>query len=362
MSHLFQIGASNAKKALEYGVALGVLSVVFGVACSTPGCIGGSLGDDDGFEQLGPGVFSQPASAGTYRVTMEVEGTAGAARQYVLHVPESAPPEVGWPTVFAFHGGGGQAESMLDETGWDELADEEGFAVVLPEGTRPHPDRPPRFGGNSQTWNDGTERTELGAVSRGEDDIEYVDAVIDDVKRRVDVDTSRLYSSGFSNGGSMAFYLARERPDTWTAIAPFASRDVDEQQPELDGALSMLYTTGTEDPLNPVDGGEVYIGQRHYGYSPPVGEQFQRWLSALDCPETSRSVEIGETTADEYVDSCREGHRVGLILIDGHGHHWPGGNSMLWEGDLAGPDTADIDLTEVIWAFFNDVEARGSIQ
>ena len=39
---------------------------------------------------------------------------AGRERTYLVHLPESPPPAAGWPVVLAFHGGGTNAEAMVE--------------------------------------------------------------------------------------------------------------------------------------------------------------------------------------------------------------------------------------------------------
>ncbi|MFV1967883.1 MAG: PHB depolymerase family esterase [Pirellulaceae bacterium] len=111
------------------------------------------------------------------------------------------------------------------ETGWAEKADREGFLAVFPEGTPPDPSRPARFIGNPQTWNDGSKRSNLGAAVRGVADVEFVSAMLSDLSTRFKVDKRRVYATGFSNGASMTFRLARELSTAIAAVAPVAGAD-----------------------------------------------------------------------------------------------------------------------------------------
>jgi polyhydroxybutyrate depolymerase len=113
------------------------------------------------------------AQAGTHPLNLM---SAERERRCIVHVPARCTPDTTHPLVLFFHGGGGTAQSAMDETGWIQKADREGFVVVFPEGTPRHPDRPARFAGNPQTWNDGSARTGLGAVEQGIDDVAFVSA------------------------------------------------------------------------------------------------------------------------------------------------------------------------------------------
>ena len=89
------------------------------------------------------------------RITLTVDGLT---REYVAHVPPSYEAQTPMPVVIMLHGGGGTAEAEITGTGLTRKADAVGFLAVFPEGLRPHPERPAKFVGNPQTWNDGSGR------------------------------------------------------------------------------------------------------------------------------------------------------------------------------------------------------------
>ncbi|MBF0476058.1 MAG: hypothetical protein HQK59_09535, partial [Deltaproteobacteria bacterium] len=162
-------------------------------------------------------------------------------------------------------------------------ADQEKFLAVFPEGSRPNPLIRARFMGNPQTWNDGSNRSNVGATQRKVDDVGFVNALIDDLISRFRVDEHRIYATGFSNGASMVFRLGRELSRRLAAIAPVAGSDW-MMQTMVARPISLLYITGDADPLNPINGGDMLLGWRVIGYKKPVREQIQRWVTMLGCP------------------------------------------------------------------------------
>jgi polyhydroxybutyrate depolymerase len=56
-------------------------------------------------------------------------------RSYIVHVPPGYDNSKPVPVVLAFHGGGANAENMVQFCGLNEKADKEGFIVVYPSGT-----------------------------------------------------------------------------------------------------------------------------------------------------------------------------------------------------------------------------------
>ncbi len=291
--------------------------------------------------------LSEAPTPGRHAFSLDVEGLT---RHYLVHVPRGYRADKDWPVLLMFHGGGGRAEVAMEETGWAAQADRSGFLAVFPEGTRSNPDRPARFAGNPQSWNDGSQRPAVGAVERGVDDVAFVDAMLDDLKSRFAVDVRRIYATGFSNGASMAFRLARQRPTTFAAIAPIAGGDwLEALKP--DRAAPVLYITGTEDPLNPIDGGEVRIGRRSYGRKPPVRQLIDRWVALHHVVDDPRVVFDRDGARGLAYRGGSGEQAVVYYTLDGHGHHWPGGKSLLpaW---LVGPNIASLSATDVVWQFF----------
>src|SRR5690606_6342607 len=57
------------------------------------------------------------------------------------------------------------------------------------------------------------------------DDVGFLKAVIADLGRRLRIDASRVYATGMSNGGMMAYRLACEASDVFRGIAAVAGTD-----------------------------------------------------------------------------------------------------------------------------------------
>jgi len=294
--------------------------------------------------RLGEFVRSRLPSFQTLSVTVD-----GLDRRFLVHAPDDYNPNRDWPVVIMFHGGGGTARASMQDTGWAEKADREGFLAVFPEGTSEDPSSPGRFVGNPQTWNDGSKRS-IGAVERKAADVKFVFEMIEHLKKRFSVDEHRIYITGFSNGASMSFRLARELSNIIAAAAPVAGADwLDGSRP--DRAVPLLYITGSADPLNPLEGGELRIGLKSYGNKPSTDEMIKRWARLHQCLDEAPALEKSDG-AMRRVYSCKSGtDAVVLYILEGHGHHWPGGSSILPDR-LAGRNTAKLKATDIIWEFF----------
>lgn len=289
---------------------------------------------------------SKAPPAGDHRFDLNVDGRE---RQYVVHVPPGYDGRSPVPVVVMLHGGGGTARAAMEETNWTATSDQYGFLAVFPEGTRPDPAKPASFTENPQTWNDGSDRTVVGAARRDVDDVRFLSALIDDLSQRFTVDDRRVYVAGFSNGASMAFRADRELSGRIGAIAAVAGADW-LSTPPPDRALSLLYITGTADPLNPVERGAIVLGSRPAGTKPPVKDQIERWVGILDCPSLPAIRDENGVTESRH-GPCGDGAEVVLYTVEGMGHTWPGGKSLLPEG-LVGKTSDRLDANTVIWQFF----------
>jgi polyhydroxybutyrate depolymerase len=266
----------------------------------------------------------------------------GRARSYILHVPARLPAGPR-PLVLAFHGGAGNARSMVRLTGLDEKADREGFVVAYPNGTgRLAP---------ILTWNAGAC---CGyAVAQHVDDTAFVRAVLDDIDSVVRVDPDRIYATGISNGGQMAYRLAAEMSDRIAAIAPVAgSLEVPIGHPAR--PVSVMHFHGTDDDHLPFDGGR---GQRSIAgvAFQSVAHSVGSWVQADGCRSTPDveampdRADDGTTVERRTYPGCRDGSAVVLFVIHGGGHTWPGRPAAGW---LLGVTTMDISATDLMWEFF----------
>lgn len=103
------------------------------------------------------------------------------------------------PVVFMFHGGGGRAKQAARDYRWNEQAAQDGFIVMYPEGT----------GATSlKTWNAG--HCCGDARDQNVDDVGFVRFLVEAIRSYpgLNVDPSRIYATGFSNGAVLTHRFA----------------------------------------------------------------------------------------------------------------------------------------------------------
>ncbi|MDR7486081.1 MAG: PHB depolymerase family esterase [Armatimonadota bacterium] len=278
----------------------------------------------------------------------------GLTRTYRTYVPSGGAGPM--PLLLALHGGGGSGAAMerLTQGGLNRLADRERFVVVYPDGVDRH-------------WNDGRGIQAYRAHREDLDDVGFIAALIGRVAQSVPIDERRVYATGISNGGLMAFRLARELADRVAAIALVAT-SMSEPLAQMPGparAISVLLMPGTQDPLVPWSGGEIgFPGRLKVGRVISVPETIRLWAAHNDCPPTAtvtwepdRDPQDGTRVRREAYRPCRDGTEVVLYAIEGGGHTWPGGWQYLPQR-IVGRTSRDIDANEVIWTFLRRHRVR----
>jgi polyhydroxybutyrate depolymerase len=291
--------------------------------------------------RLGPGSH-------TLSLTMD-----GLERTYIVHVPPSYDSKTRSPLVIMLHGGGGNAKAAMWETGWTEKADNAGFLVVFPNAMALDPSRQSSFARNPQLWNDGSDRFYLG--QKDPDDVGFIAAILDDLSFRFSADKRRVFITGFSNGASMSFRVGVELSDRIAAIAPVAGA-LWFDPPTFKHSVSMCYITGTADPLNLIEGGVRKPATGNWNKvrakpKPPVRESILKWVRALGCPTVPASTHDANGVHTETYGRVHDDTKVMYIAVDGLGHTWAGGRSLLPES-IVGKISNKISATDVIWEFF----------
>jgi polyhydroxybutyrate depolymerase len=263
----------------------------------------------------------------------------GLTRTYTLHVPSSLNGSSLAPLVLVLHGGGGAGPSTERMTGFSDLADRRGFIAVYPNGV-------------DRRWNDAR-----GEVARQDvDDVGFLTALVEHVRRTLPIDPRRIYAAGISNGAMMSYRLACERSETFAAIGPVAGAMPEPLGPRCSPSrpVALVAINGTEDPLVRWGGGPV---ARNRGRTMSVPESVALWTRLNGCPspatvtqEPDRDPADGTRVRRETREPCREGASVVLYAVEGGGHSWPG--STRSRLPLTGRLSRDINATDVIWGFF----------
>ncbi len=268
----------------------------------------------------------------------------GVERQYLIYVPTTYSSEHPVPLLLALHGGSGNAKQFEDETGFNQIAQREGFIVVYPDGLG-------SFKYSLHVWNSGYIKV---ASNMGTDDVGFLAALIANLEETYSIDTSRVYLTGHSNGGMITDRMAAEHPELFAAIAPVSSSIGGKATPN-----SPTYTIPT--PSQPVtvirvhglqDQNVLYSG----GYSQSgfqIGERYDDsenqsmtfWINIDKCQPTPIGTNStnGLVTMERFVGG-QDSTEVVLVTVNNENHFWGNLNKAVQSEQFNGGS-----LAEMIW-------------
>jgi polyhydroxybutyrate depolymerase len=277
--------------------------------------------------------------------TLDADLTApdGSTRTYRVYVPSSAAADRPVPLLVALHGGGGSGRQFETNSGFDELAEANGFIVAYPDGT----DIGPVFPG--RVWNGGRCCGPAQADRDDIDDVGFIDTLIDTLKTDHPIDDARVYAAGHSNGAILSYRLACELADQIVAIGVQAGAlEIDDCEPSQ--PVSVFHVHGTADTNVPIDGG---LGS---GFADTVFTSPQSSIATLAEADGCSGVSEERDPDNPVVlrrrwTGCRGGSAVSMMIIEGANHAWMGHPTTRVQEALVGPPFMGYDSSLAIWTF-----------
>jgi len=242
----------------------------------------------------------------------------GLRRQYTVHIPQGYNNTRNLPLVFDIHGYTNTGEMQARLSGFRDIADDEHFVVVNPDGT-----------GALQSWNGGD-----CCVGNREDDIGFFLRMIEEIStEHACIDLNTVYAGGWSNGGFMSHYLACEQAEHFTAIGPAAGTITLPCRPAR--TVPVWHVHGTDDRTIPYDGNFAYNG---------APESQEAWREANGCSTQTRvAYSSRQTECISYwncpLDGTNDNVESVLCTVDGGTHAY----------DFT---TEGINTAETSWQFY----------
>ena len=152
--------------------------------------------------------------------TFHEEEIGGEPRRWITYVPSSYDGSKAVPVVMSIHGYTASAASMVEESRWHEIAEKEGFIVIYPQGHV----RDIAMMGNvpCAMWMGGMFSMLLPQMDPNTD-VNVLNAILDKTEAAYNVDKSRVYCTGHSNGSMMTFTMAATNASRFAAVAPIGA-------------------------------------------------------------------------------------------------------------------------------------------
>lgn len=256
-------------------------------------------------------------------------------RTYIVHEPTSGTGQRS--LVFILHGNGGTGALMKTVTGFNDIADKNNMIVVYPDGY-------------DQAWNDGRSTVRVKNI----DDVKFFKTMTESLIKKYDINPSKVYAAGLSNGAMMALRLSCESNIFKGVAAISASMPQDMLNRCSNKPISRLMMVGNKDPIIPYNGGEIQsFGKRGQG-GQVLGleasmEYFKKLNNINDTPivHTERGI---VRTLYSHQNIQLEG-----VVIDGGGHTWGSALSRLPETVVGGLPPVYVNASQIVWSFFKAI-------
>ena len=255
-------------------------------------------------------------------------------RRYWLYQPDGIGEDA--PLVVVMHGYSGNAQDIQTYSNMNDVADQHGFVVAYPQGTRD--DDSNRFFNVGYAFHPGVTI----------DDVGFIRAIVSQLQFNLGVSQENVFATGMSNGGEMSYMLACQAADVFKSVASVSGIMFESfafgctpTRP-----ISIFEIHGTDDAVNWYGGDLTNEG----GGGPYRGieDGIDFWISINDLSQQER-ISLPDIDRSDGSDITFERHwsddsdiEVWLYRVNGGGHDWPGA-----EGNM------DIDSSQSVWSFFN---------
>jgi polyhydroxybutyrate depolymerase len=266
--------------------------------------------------------------------------SSGQEREHILYVPKSYDPAKPSPLIISMHGAGLWPAAHMEMSQWHRVAEEHGFLVVYPSGFR---------GVGPRVWRMGSET-----------DVRYISDLIDTLQASYNIDRTRIYADGLSNGGGMAFALSCTMSNRIAAVGLVASAQLlpwnwcTDQRP-----VPMIAFHGTDDAFTPYGGGRtLVIPPNSVQAFPSIPVWAENWARRNRCGPQPLDTPIAADVTRRSYAGCADNADVQLYTIHRGGHTWPGGGKMpRW---FVGPMSHSVSASHEMWVFFRDHPLRSA--
>ncbi len=257
-------------------------------------------------------------------------------RNFKVHIPPNYNSSTSIPLVIALHGGNHDADIMEYISNLSQKADASNFMVVYPNG---------RSFLGLRTWNAGT--CCGPAVTYNVDDVGFIVKMINKLKSQYNIDTNRIYVTGASNGGMLAYRLACEHAELFAAVSPVATTMVTTTPCTPSRSVPILHIHSLPDTRVPYAGG---YGTGYAGvYMPPIDSVINVWANIDSCLGSWNEIYNQNGVLGKGWTNCSNCSEVFVYTTSDGGHSWPGGKQTA-NGD---PPSTSLNATDLIWNFFS---------
>ena len=239
-----------------------------------------------------PGGKTVPTSG------LETISDATGEREYFLHVPDGYDGTTPAPLLLNIHGLTSNIEEQDIVSDLPEMAGARGYVVVTPQAIDQE---------GTTRWNVGLD------AAPTENDVAYLQRLVDSVEQQLCIDPAREFVAGVSNGAMMTMALRCAAGDRFAAFAPVAGVNI-----------GPTCTSPVEVPLIAFHGdADPLVAYKKDGEAGGVPATMADLAAQGGC-ETPPTSDQPFDDAVHDVWTCPPGMALELWTIIGGGHTWPG--------------------------------------
>ena len=262
-----------------------------------------------------------PPTEGPPRFEIVVDGVT---RVYRLAIPAD-PPEGAMPLLLLFQGGDGGDYPFPQEDRFLAMAEAQGVAVARPVAEL--------LEGNEGAWL-------LNAAATSRRDLDFVEALIDDVASRHAVDPTRIYATGYSLGSMFTYELACHLSSRFAAIASFAgTMPVSPAECAPEDNVPIMHLHGEDDWLIAYSKAWDWKEWDAVGTMMDIPSLVAFWKDRYGC----RTEDETRSGASVHIvhSQCEQDARVEHHRLVGVEHDWP-------------EEVDGVSTHQVMWSFLSE--------
>ena len=214
----------------------------------------------------------------------------------------------------------------------DSVSGKENVLLVYPDGYK-------------NFWNECRKAATSAANIEDINETEFFHLMIGYFKTKYHVNPKHVFAAGFSGGGHMAYKLALIMPMEFKAVTAIVANLPDSSNMDCtpsERAVSVMIINGTNDPVNPYQGGEVKITSAILGTVRSTEQTFKYWATIDGYSGEPEIEHLPDTdpadgkTIMRYSYQKKNRPEVVLLEVIGGKHDYPN----------------DIDVYLEAWEFF----------
>ena len=248
----------------------------------------------------------------------------GVNREYVLYIPNSYDGTSSVPVLFNFHGFGDNASDYMNNADMRAVSESDTFILVYPQGScldgSSHWNPCPTGGDNKSTV----------------DDVGFVESMISEISSQYNVDMERIYATGYSNGGMMAYGLANYKSDLIAAVASVSGAMLD-CIGSTSHPMPVVHLHGTSDGVLPYNGSSDWSSAQ---------STLDHWINF------NNTVLTPTVTSDNNIEHYVYDQGDSLVSVE---HYKYIGGDHVWFSSIFQGQNA----SELVWNFVSRYDING---